>query len=81
MISWAFSMHDNSQIDNKLVDLGQRIMGSVAIRLDALEIGTGEKTPNPELELVATEYYMLRIYLVDTPPFPYLNVFLLTTSN
>ncbi|KAL3445108.1 hypothetical protein BJX65DRAFT_310259 [Aspergillus insuetus] len=38
-------------------------MGSVAIRLDALEIGPGEKNPNPELELVATEYYMLRIYL------------------
>ncbi|KAL3489865.1 meiosis protein SPO22/ZIP4 like-domain-containing protein [Aspergillus germanicus] len=49
-------------LDNKLVDLGQRIMGLVAIRLDALEIGPAEKNPNPELELVATEYYMLRIY-------------------
>jgi hypothetical protein len=56
-------------------------MGLVAIRLDALEIGPAEKNPNPELELVATEYYMLRIYHVDTPPLPYLTVFLLTTSN
>ncbi|KAL2846565.1 hypothetical protein BJX68DRAFT_268648 [Aspergillus pseudodeflectus] len=50
-------------LDNKLVELGQRIISSVAIRLDALEIGPAEKSPNPELEVVATEYYMLRIYL------------------
>ncbi|PTU19492.1 hypothetical protein P175DRAFT_0559047 [Aspergillus ochraceoroseus IBT 24754] len=50
------------EIENKLIDVSQKVMESTATRLDMVERST-ENTDKLKLASFTTEYYMLRIYL------------------